>query len=74
MPYLPIAIIIVCAVFYHRAAEFENESTLLWTGLSVMISVTTLFLFHCGIFWVLIGQMGLLAGITGFRLWRDRDL
>lgn len=74
MPYLPIAIIIVCAVFYHRAAEFENESTLLWTGLSVMISVATLFLFHCGILGILIGQAGLLAGITGFRLWRNRDL
>lgn len=74
MPYQSIAIIIVCAVFYHRAAEFENESTLLWTGLSVLISVATLFLFHCGILGVLLGQAGLLAGITGFRIWRDRSL
>ncbi len=74
MPYLSIAIIIVCAVFYHRAAEFENESTLLWTGLSVLISAVTLFFFHWGILGTLLGQAGLLAGITGFRMWRDRDL
>jgi hypothetical protein len=27
MPYLPTVIIVVFAVFFHRAAEFEQEST-----------------------------------------------
>jgi uncharacterized membrane protein YGL010W len=74
MPYLPIVIVLACAVFFHRAAEFENESTLLWTGLSVLISTVTLFYFRWGILGALLGQAGLLAGITIFRLWRSRDL
>ena len=45
MPYLPFLIIVACAIFFHRAAEFENESSLLWTGLSVVISVLTWFVF-----------------------------
>jgi hypothetical protein len=74
MPYLSIFIMIAFAVFYHRAAENENESTLLWSGLSVLISAATLFYFHWGILGVLLGQAALLAGITALRLWRDRDL
>ncbi len=74
MPYLPISIIIAFAIFYHRAAEFENESTLLWSGLSVLISATTLFFFGWGFIGTLFGQIGLLAGITFFRVWRSRDL
>ena len=72
MPYLPILIIIAFAIFYHRAAEFENESTLLWTGLSVLISATTLFYFHWGFLGALLGQAGLFAGITLSRLWQNR--
>ncbi|HAO78467.1 MAG TPA: hypothetical protein DCQ92_05720 [Verrucomicrobia subdivision 3 bacterium] len=52
MPYLPVVIIIAFVVFYHRAAEFENESTLLWSGLSVLISATTFSIF-VGEFWEL---------------------
>ena len=74
MPYLPIVIMIACAVFYHRAAEYENESTLIWTGLSVLISATTFFYFRWGVLGILLGQVGLLAGITMFRLWRSRDV
>ena len=72
MPYLPIVIIIAFAVFYHRAAEFENESTLLWAGLSVLISATTFFYFRWGILGTMLGQAGLLLGIAFFRMWRSR--
>jgi hypothetical protein len=48
MPYLAILMIVACAIFFHRAAEFENESSVVWTGLPVVISVTTLFVFHWG--------------------------
>ena len=72
MPYLPIVLILVFAIFYHRAAEFENESALLWSGLSVLISVTTLFYFRWGFLGTLLGQVGLFAGITFFRMWRSR--
>lgn len=72
MPYVPIAIILAFAIFYHRAAESENESGLLWSGLSVLISVTTLFYFHWGLLGTLLGQAVLFAGITFVRIWRNR--
>jgi hypothetical protein len=70
MPYFAITLIVACAVFFHRAAEFENESSWLWTGLSLLISVVTLFVFHWGWMGCLSGQAGLFAGITIFRVLR----
>jgi len=70
MPYLLIVVIVVCAVFFHRAAEIENESGLLWSGLSVLISALVLFLFHAGWLGILLGQAGLLIGIGVFRMVR----
>jgi len=70
MPYLPILIIIAFAVFFCRAAEFEDESTWIWGGLSVVISAVTFFWLHCGWLGVSLGQAGLFAGITIFRIWR----
>ena len=61
---------VACAVFFHRAAEFENESSLLWTGLSVVISAMTLFVLGWGWLGCLLGQAGLLLGITIFRILR----
>ena len=70
MPYLLIVVIVVCAVFYHRVAELENESCLLWSGLSVLVSALVLFLFHAGWLGVLLGQIGLFVGIGVFRMVR----
>ena len=70
MPYLPILMMVVCAIFFYRAAEFENESPLLWTGLSVVISIVTFFVFHWGWPGCLLGQIGLFAGITVLRMLR----
>ena len=70
MPYLLIVVIVVCAVFYHRVADFENESGLLWSGLSVLVSALVLFLFHAGWLGVLLGQVGLFVGIGIFRVVR----
>jgi hypothetical protein len=70
MPYLPILIIICFAIFYHRAAEFENESTLIWSGLSVLISVLTIFWLHWGWLGIIFGQVALFVGITIFRILR----
>ncbi len=61
---------VACAIFFHRAAEFENESSLVWTGLSVVISVMTLFVLGWGWLGCLLGQAGLLLGITIFRVFR----
>jgi hypothetical protein len=70
MPYFAILFIVACAVFFYRAAEFENESSWLWTGLSVVISAATLFVFHWGWLGCLLGQAGLFAGITFLRVLR----
>jgi hypothetical protein len=68
MPYLPILMIVMFAVFFYRAAEMENESGLLWCGLSLVVSLATLFLFHCGWLGIVLGQAGLFVGITIFRM------
>jgi hypothetical protein len=68
MPYLLILIIIAYAVFFYRAAEFENESTLIWCGLSVTISAVTFFWLHCGWLGISLGQIGLFVGITIVRI------
>jgi hypothetical protein len=60
------------AVFFYRAAEFENASGLLWSGLSVLISALALSLFHAGWLVILLGKAGLLIGIGIFRMIRDR--
>jgi len=70
MPYLLIVVIVVGTVFFHRAAEIENESGLLWSGLSVLVSALALFLFHAGWLGILLGQIGLLIGIGVFRMVR----
>jgi hypothetical protein len=70
IPYFAILMTVLCAVFFHRAAEFEEESSLLWTGLSVLISVVTWFVFRWSWPGALLGQAGLFAGITIFRMLR----
>jgi hypothetical protein len=70
IPYFAIMMIVACAIFFHRAAEFEDESSLLWTGLSVLVSIVSFFAFHWGWLGCLLGQVGLFAGITIFRILR----
>ena len=70
MPYMTILIIAACAAFYYRAAEFENESTWIWGGLSLVISAVAFLWLRCGWFGILIGQIGLFVGITIFRILR----
>ena len=70
MPYFSILLIAVFGAFFYRAAEFENESRLLWCGLSIVISLVTLFYFGWGWLGTVLGQVGLFAGITIFRVAR----
>jgi hypothetical protein len=70
MPYLTILIIAAFGAFFYRAAEFENESTLIWCGLSVTISAVAFFWLGCGWLGISIGQAGLFAGITIVRILR----
>jgi hypothetical protein len=70
MPYFPIFLIAVFAAFFYRAAEFENESRLLWCGLSLVISIATMFFLNWGLLGTVLGQVGLFVGITVFRMTR----
>jgi len=70
MPYFTILLIGLCGAFFYRAAEFENESRLLWCGLSIVISLATMFFLHWGWLGIVFGQVGLFVGITVFRMTR----
>jgi hypothetical protein len=70
MPYLSILIMAGCAIFFHRAADFEGESGLLWSILSLLISGAILFFFHWGWMACLLGQLSLFVGITVVRMIR----
>ncbi|MGD0745570.1 MAG: hypothetical protein ABSA45_10480 [Verrucomicrobiota bacterium] len=70
MPYFSILLTALFAAFFYRAAEFENESRLLWCGLSIVISLASLFYLHWGLLGAVLGQVGLFAGIMLFRIMR----
>lgn len=70
MPYLSILIVAGFAAFFYRAAEFENESGLLWCGASLLISIAAMFFLHWGLPGIVLGQVGLFAGITIYRITR----
>ena len=73
MPYLSIVLCVASAVFFYRAAEFENESGLLWSAISLAISVATLFWLQWGWLGTLLAQGGLFVGITLFRMFRKSN-
>ncbi len=60
-------LLLACAVFFYRAGEFEGSSGVLWAALSVVISVAIWRWLHGGFVAVLLGQLGLFAGITLYR-------
>ncbi|HEY1490512.1 MAG TPA: hypothetical protein VGF90_05685 [Verrucomicrobiae bacterium] len=70
MLYLPIIVIIAFLIFFCRAAEFEDESAWIWGGLSVVVSAVTFLWLGCGWLGISLGQAGLFAGITIFRMLR----
>jgi len=70
MPYFSILVVACFGAFFYRAAEFENESGLLWCGLSLLISIAAMFFLHWGLLGVVLGQVGLFAAITIFRIAR----
>jgi hypothetical protein len=63
-------LLIVCAVFYYRAAEYEGSSGVLWCSLSVLVSVLTWRVLHLGLLGTLLGQVALFLGITLVRTLR----
>jgi hypothetical protein len=63
-------LLVVCAVFFYRAGEYQSSSGLVWAGLSTLISLAIWGWLHGGFVAVLLGQLGLFGGITLFRSWR----
>jgi hypothetical protein len=64
-------LLVAFAIFYHRAAEFEDASSILWTGLSVVISTVIWQGLHWGLLAMILGQVLLFIGIAVFRAMRD---
>ena len=60
-------VIIAFAIIYYKAADIENQSTLLWTGLSIAVSLATAIL-GLGLIALIIGQVLLFLAITLVRL------
>jgi uncharacterized membrane protein len=64
---LDTVVIIACAVFYYKAAQIENASAILWTGLSIIVSLSIRIL-GFGLAALIIGQVLLFLAITLVRL------
>lgn len=60
-------LVLACASFFYRVGQFERGSGVAWAGLSVLISVAIWGWLHGGMVAVLLGQVGLFAGITFYR-------
>ncbi len=70
--YLLILVALASAIFFYRAAESEAESAWIWSGLSVLISVVTLFWLHWGWLGTFSCQLALFVAITIVRLRRQK--
>lgn len=64
-------LLLASAVFFYRAGEFEGSSGVAWAGLSILISLAIWRWLHGGLIAVLLGQLGLFAGITLYRSWKQ---
>jgi hypothetical protein len=65
-----LVLLIVMAVFFYRAAEFEDGPGLLWAALSAGISLVVWQVFRLGWMGMVLGQIGLFVGITFYRMRR----
>jgi hypothetical protein len=66
-------LLLACAAGFYKAADFENSSAILWSGLSLVVFCFTWFVIGWGIPGNLFGQLLLLGGITLGRVWRDHQ-
>ena len=66
-------LLLVCAVFYYKAADVEDASPFLWSGLSVLVFLVTWRLCGWRLPGNLLGQALLFGAITAVRVLRDRQ-
>jgi len=72
IPYLAILAAFAFAAFFYRGAESEGESAWVWSGLSLVLSVVTLFWRHWGWLCAFLCQFALFVGITVVRMNRRK--
>jgi hypothetical protein len=63
-------LLVAFAVFFYRAGEFENCPGILWAAMSVAISLLVWQWLGWGLLAMIVGQVGLFAGIGVFRAMR----
>lgn len=70
MPYFSILLVSVSAAFFYAGAVIEQKHPLIWCAPSLLISALMMFVLHWGFVEILLGQAGLFAAITLFRVTR----
>lgn len=60
-------VIIAFAIAYYKAAQIENASTILWTGLSIIVSLA-IRIIGLGLLMLVVAQLLLYLAITLVRL------
>jgi hypothetical protein len=68
---VPGLLILACAAFFYRAGEVDGYSGVLWGGLSILISLAVYLGLNGGLFGIVLGQLGLFAAITLYRVRRE---
>jgi len=63
-------LMVVFAIFFYRAGEFEGSPGLLWAALSVAISFLIWQWLRWGLLAMVLGQIGLFVAIGVFRVIR----
>jgi hypothetical protein len=61
---------VVCAIFFYRAASFENGPGLLWAALSIATSLLIWQWLGLGLLAMILGQLALFFGIGALRVIR----
>lgn len=73
LPYLPVVVLSVCAIFFYRAGQHERSWGVLWALLSIAVSFLVIGGLDWGMIGVLFGQVVLFLGITLYRVWKRPD-
>ena len=69
-----LVLLLGCAALWFKVAETEHASTVLWTGLSVLVFLVTWLVLGWGLLGCLGGQIMLFGGVTLVRLlWPRKD-
>jgi hypothetical protein len=70
--YTQIVVLLLCMSFFVKGARIDEKSPLLWGALSLGAWIVCTQLWVGGIAGGLLSQLGLLAGLAGWELLRER--